>query len=113
MRVIAIDPFDRWLRPCDLPLEGVELCTDWLMVLVFWLTASDALYAVETEPIVQHYFFIRGEAVYGPGLIVGHDNHGGVLPAPTMSEGEVAKAVSFGSAPVPFVKKHRYFPGIE
>ena len=58
-------------------------------------------------------FFHTGEAVCGPGLIVGHDNHGGVLPAPTMSEDEVAKAVGFGSAPVPFVKKHRHFPGIE
>jgi hypothetical protein len=38
---------------------------------------------------------------------------GGVLRAPTMSQDEIAKAVTFGSVSVPFVKKHRYFPGIE
>jgi hypothetical protein len=104
MRLVAIDPFAIRLRPFDLyHCEDVELFTDHLMVFVCWLDASDALYAVE-QPIVQNYFCIHGKTIWGVGMIVGHDKNGGILDAPTMSEEDITKAISFGTADAPFQK---------
>jgi hypothetical protein len=109
MKVIGIDPFSKCLTTFDVPTEFAELIPNGLMCFACWLNGTDALYAVE-QPIVQQYFCMNRELVFGVGMVVGHGRDGHILQAPALSEQDIAKAVVYGSARAPFRKDDGYHP---
>lgn len=42
--------------------------------------------------VVQQYLSLNGELVFSVGIIVGLDQTGGILNAPTMTEEEIARS---------------------